>query len=359
MKSTLLLTISIFILTCSLQAGNEDRAGEAGAGELLLNPWARSSGWASANTSGSMGVEAFHLNIAGLAYTRGTQILYTNTNYLSGTDINIHALGLGHRLGESGGVLGVSIMSMTFGELDVTTVDNPEGGLGTFGPNYFNLGLSYSKNFSNTISGGLVVKLVTQSIANVNATGFALDAGVNYVTGEFDELKFGITLRNVGPTMQYRGNGLSDEFQIPNQDKTLTANQRSADFELPSMVNIGLTYDFFLTDVEESEEEEGTFIADHRVTVAGTFTSNSFTKDQVKGGFEYAFREMFMGRFGFLYESDITDETLSRTAYSGPTFGAGLVIPLGKSGSTMGIDYAYQTTHTFDGNHLIGVRLDF
>ena len=26
-------------------AGNEQRAGQAGASELLINPWARSSGW--------------------------------------------------------------------------------------------------------------------------------------------------------------------------------------------------------------------------------------------------------------------------------------------------------------------------
>ena len=29
-----------------LKAGNPDRAGQAGASELLINPWARSSGWA-------------------------------------------------------------------------------------------------------------------------------------------------------------------------------------------------------------------------------------------------------------------------------------------------------------------------
>jgi len=26
-------------------AGNKDRSGQAGASELLINPWARSSGW--------------------------------------------------------------------------------------------------------------------------------------------------------------------------------------------------------------------------------------------------------------------------------------------------------------------------
>ena len=338
-------------------AGNEDRAGEAGASELLINPWGRTSGWGSANTAGVRGVESFNLNIAGLAYTEGSELIFTNTNWMSGADISINALGFAHRLGESGGVLGVSAMAMSFGDINITTADNPDGGLGTFSPNYFNIGLAYSKNFSNTISGGLVVKLVSEGISNVNATGIAIDAGVNYVTGDMRQLKFGITLRNVGPPMTFGGNGLSDRFTVPNTEKTLSANQRSKDFELPSMVNIGLTYDFFLTDAEETEDEN--WVADHRLTTAGTFTSNSFTKDQFRIGVEYAFREMFMVRGGYVYESDATDDVSNATTNLGPSFGATIQVPLGESGSTFGIDYSYRVTRIFDGSHGIGVKLTF
>lgn len=338
-------------------AGNEDRAGEAGASELLINPWGRSSGWGGANTAGSRGVESFNLNIAGLAYTKGSELVFTNTNWLGGTDISINALGFSTKLGESGGVLGISAMAMTFGDIDITTADNPDGGLGTFSPNYFNIGVAYSKNFSNTISGGVVVKLVSEGIANVNASGIAIDAGVNYVTGDFKQLQFGITLRNVGPTMSYDGNGLSDRLDVPNSDKSLTVNQRSKDFELPSLVNIGLTYDFYLTEAEETEDEE--FIADHRITAAGTFTSNSFTKDQFRLGVEYAFREMFMVRGGYVYESEITNDEDNTTTSLGASFGATVEIPLGSSGNTFGIDYSYRPTRTFDGSHGIGVKLTF
>lgn len=338
-------------------AGNEDRAGEAGASELLINPWGRSSGWGGANTAGATGVESFNLNIAGLAYTKNSELVFTNTNWMSGANISINALGFAHRLGESGGVLGVSAMAMSFGDIDITTADNPDGGLGTFSPNYFNIGLAYSKNFSNTISGGFVVKLVSEGASNVSASGIALDAGVNYVTGDQRQLKFGITLRNVGPTMAFDGNGLSDRFNVPNTDKTLTVNQRSNDFELPSLVNIGLSYDFFLTDPEEVEDEE--WQADHRLTTAGTFTSNSFTKDQFRIGVEYAFREMFMLRGGYVYESDALDDEQNATANLGPSFGASIQVPLGESGSTFGIDYSFRATRTFDGSHGIGVKLTF
>ena len=55
-------------------AGNKDRSGQAGASELLINPWAASSGWGNAGMSFVHGVEAIgfklhqHLVAAGQRY---------------------------------------------------------------------------------------------------------------------------------------------------------------------------------------------------------------------------------------------------------------------------------------------------
>lgn len=349
------LAISLMFSTAAF-AGNEDRAGEAGASELLVNPWGRSSGWGGANTAGATGLEAMNLNVAGLAYVRGTQLAYTNTRWLEGTDISINSAGFANRMGENGGVLGVSIMSMSFGDIDITDYNNPDGGLGTFSPNFFNIGVAYSKNFSNTISGGAVVRFVNQSISNVSANGIAIDAGVNYVTGDRDQLKFGITLRNVGPPMKYSGNGLSDRYQDPSTEKELTISQRSNEFELPSMVNIGLSYDFHLGLGEDAMPDE---LSEHRLTLAGNFTSNSFTKDQIRLGVEYGFKEMFMIRTGYVYESDITDDEAAQTASRGLSFGATIEVPIGKSGNTFGIDYSYRATRYFGGTNSIGAVINF
>ena len=356
-KRNIIITLSFLLVFSGAYAGNEDRAGEAGASELLINPWTRSSGWGGANTASIKGIEAMNHNVAGLSFTKNTELVASNTRWLGGTGINIFSFGLAQKLGESGGVLGLTFTSMDFGELEVTTVDQPDGGFGTFDPGYLNIGLGYSKRFSNSISGGLVVRLVSESTADLNASGVAIDAGVNYTTGENDAFKFGITLRNVGPTMKYSGNGLSFRSDIPNSDKTLTVSQRSSDFELPSLVNIGASYDFYLTDVSETEDEE--VYADHRITASGTFTSNSFSRDQLRFGAEYSFQEMFMARVGYVFEDEALDEDLSRTTSVGPTFGATIEVPLGRSNSTLGIDYSYRVTRTFDGSNAIGLRLTF
>ena len=123
------------------------------------------------------------------------------------------------------------------------------------------------------------------------------------------------------------------------------------------MVNIGASYDFFLTEAEETED--GEFIAEHRVTASGTFTSNAFTRDQIRIGAEYAFQNKFMIRGGYVYETDTNDEIETRTTSVGPTVGATIEVPTNENGSTIGIDYSYRVTRTFDGTHAIGLRLAF
>jgi len=323
-------------------AGNPDRAGQAGASELLINPWARSSGWNGANSGMVKGLEAQFLNVAGTAHTKKTEVIFSHTNYLQGSGITINSFGLSQRLGETG-VVGVSIMSMDFGDIDITTTEQPEPVLGTFSPQYINIGLSYAKAFSNSIYGGVNFKVIDEKISNVGAQGIAIDAGIQYVTGsneDKDNVKFGIALKNIGTPLKFGGDGLSTRAATSGGYQ-LTVEQRAAGFEIPSLLNIGASYDFKL-------------MKDHRLTLAASFTSNSFTRDQVTGGLEYGFREMFMLRAGYTYEEDITDDELRSTVYTGLSAGVTIDVPLGKSGKKFGIDYSYRATDPFDGIHSIG-----
>jgi len=99
-KISILLFAALF--SVSAFAGNEDRAGEAGASQLLINPWTRSVGFAGANTSSVTGLEAMGLNIAGMAYTRKTELLVNHKRYFVGSDINLIVLVLLKKLVKQG-----------------------------------------------------------------------------------------------------------------------------------------------------------------------------------------------------------------------------------------------------------------
>ena len=344
----LLLIIPVGVI----KAGNPDRAGQAGASELLINPWARSSGWGGANSGGIRGLEAQFFNVAGTAFTKNTEVLFSHTNYFKGSGMTLNAFGLSQKTGESG-VIGISIVSLAFGDIEVTTTEQPDATGVTYTPQFINLGISYSKVFSNSIYGGINLKIISESISNVTASGIAIDAGIQYITGTNDDrnnVKFGIALKNVGTSLKFGGDGLSTRVNAPatNNVYQLTVEQRSAGFEMPSLLNIGATYDFDLA-------------IDHKLTVAGTFTSNSFTNDLYVAGLEYRFRNIFMIRGGFAFEDDIFKEDvlgnrLGTTALTGPCGGVTLDVPMGKGGKSFGIDYAYRATNPWDGIHSFGVR---
>ena len=75
-----LLLISAFMVSAfAVLAGNPDRQGEAGASELLLNPWARSAGIHSMSTASVSGVEAMRINVAGLGRMKSGEFMLANT----------------------------------------------------------------------------------------------------------------------------------------------------------------------------------------------------------------------------------------------------------------------------------------
>lgn len=342
--------ILAFALVCAAAgpatAGNPDRQGEAGAGQLLLNPYPRSAGLHTMTTSLVSGVEAMHLNVAGIGRINKTEVQFGHALYLQGTDIRLNGAGIAQRVGKSGAI-SVSLMSIDFGDIRVTTVDQPEGTGTTFSPSFFNLGVGYAHTFENKVSVGVLFRGVSESIQDVNSFGFAIDAGVQYVTGEKDNFKFGISLRNIGSRMTYGGQGLSTQGPAPNGGTyELTYAQRSADFELPSMLNIGLSYDFLIGDK-------------HRLTAIGNFTSNSFSQDQVGGGLEYSLSDMFMLRGGYRYEFG-SDNEVEQPIYTGLSAGASVSVPLSKENKDVrfSIDYAYRNTKIWDGTHNIGIRFN-
>ena len=130
MKNIYRLLIAIFFVglvvvpTYHASAGNKDRSGQAGASELLINPWARSSGWGSVGTSCTQGLEAMYTNIAGTAFTKGTEIIFSYTNWLSGSGVNVMAFGFSQAIGKNGGVLSAAFMSMNFGEINIFRISS-------------------------------------------------------------------------------------------------------------------------------------------------------------------------------------------------------------------------------------------
>lgn len=350
-KTIVILSLTIIIGFTSTEAfaGNKDRTGQAGANELLINPWAASSGWSNAGMASVKGVDAMWGNVAGISFVNTMDINFSYTNWLAGSGTNVASFGAIVRVSESL-VLGLDFMSMNFGEIERTTNDNPDAGIGTYKPSLMNINLAVAKSFSNSIHGGILIKIISESIADMKCSGVAIDAGIQYVTGITDNIHFGITLKNIGPTMKYSGDGLVLKMEpLWMNNTSMTVVGRPDEFELPTQLCIAAAYDF-------------NFKNSSRLSLAFNFNSNAFSKDQFIFGLEGSFRNILLLRGGYTFEKGIfknIEDSECTNVHKGLSLGASVQAPLNKKGLKICIDYAYRNTAHWNGIHSIGARILF
>lgn len=384
MKNIVKIVTIIFSLTLILSsyqslAGNSDRSGQAGAQHLLIDPWARTNGWGGASVAEVRGLESIFTNVAGIATLNKTEVGITRTQYLagSGAGISINAFGLIQALSrtskETGtksslGVLGISVFNMNFGDIPVTTVEQPDGTSAIFSPKLNYIGLHYAYSFNKYVKGGVGFKIVNESISDLVSIGVAIDAGIQYVTGIYENFRIGVTLKNLGLPTYYQGDGISLRANPVHSDVELTLETRSAEAVLPACLVLGTSYDFLFFDEEyaglskDDRRDLGLTGNDaiHRITLAGAFIANAYSNDIFSVGVEYAFKRFAMFRAGYSYEPGQFNLETAKTFYTGPSVGATFGIPMSKDkdkGSILYIDYGYRFTNRWGGNHYIGLKL--
>ncbi len=344
-KLVLLGVCLVIALSTAAVAGNTSKLGTAGALELLIPDGARGTALGGASLTTITGIEAIYWNPAGLPLFQGkVDAMFSHMNYIAETSIDYGAAAVNI----SGlGTIALSIKSLSFGNIPITTEDFPEGTGSTFSPAYTVVGLSYGNQLTDRISVGTTVKLINESIINTSATGFALDAGVLYAFGDASSLpglKFGVALKNLGPNMQFDGTDL-ERSVVPPGSPIGTAPRplkfTAQSFELPSTLEMGLSYDYHLGET-------------NRLTAATLFENNNFGADQYRFGLEYSFQETFFLRGGYV---SAPDQASTVDYVFGPTAGAGVNLSMG--GMILAVDYAYRATDTFKGTNTIAVRLTF
>jgi hypothetical protein len=317
------------------------RAGTAGASELLVPMTARTTALAGATSSGMAdmgGVEALFSNPAGLSLTSGTEAMFSRVDYVA--DIGVNYLALAQSLGANSSIA-FTVTSWDFGDLPTTTVDAPENSNVTFDVSYLTAGLSFARQLTDRIAAGVTMKIVSEKIADANASTIAWDAGMTYVVGE-SGLRLGVSLKNMGGELSFAGNGLVQQVNLPGQEPTANANTlmfESSGVQLPTLLNFGATY---TTNVGASSA----------FTFLGNFRSNSFDQDQYSFAIEYGFQELFYLRGGY-----IADEGVEESFFKGASYGAGLNLGLGGT-SSIRIDYTIVPTDFFDDVQYITVTLD-
>lgn len=345
MIKKLTIVFSIFlcttILTVNVFAGGGPRNGTAGAQELLIPVSARGLAMSGAYISGITGLDAIFYNPAGFGGSDfGTEAMFSYMSYIA--DIGFSFAAVGVNLGDLG-ALAFNLRTLDFGDIPVTTVDNPYGSGTTFSPSFFIGGITYSNSLTDRIRVGINLNLISESIINTSASGFAFDAGIQYdgLAG-VEGLKMGVVLKNLGSQLKYDGEDLLRTAVDPSSQRGPQFYKiDAASFELPSQLELGLAYSY-------------RFDESYKAIFASSFQNNNFSNDEYKLAGEFSFEDMFFLRGGYTYVKENADDT--NQSLWGPTFGAGLIL---HTGVDISVDYAFRSVDYFDANHMVTIKLGF
>ncbi len=322
--------------------------GSSGAAQLLIPVGAQNLALGGANVSLVSGVSALYVNPAGTSGLEGSgQATVSNMTYLA--DIGITYAGLVSNLG-SFGTVGLSIKTLDFGDIPVTTADETEGTGAFYSPNFLTLTTNYSRQFSDNARFGVNMKVISEQIMNTTAKGFCTDLGVQYAF-EALPISVGIALKNLGGRMTYDGSDL-EQNQVPAGSESGTIVERfriqAQSFELPALLDIGLTY----------QPIGG-------LELMGAFTNNSASTNTLNFAGKYSMKGLWVG--GGMSTASIigdqgenTDEQWTDKTESlyGASFGAGVSVPLGEL--KLDISYSLRTVNNyFENNNILEMTIGF
>lgn len=331
---TLLLLV---IMYSSIYAGDVGRKGTTGAEELLIPVGARGIATGGAFLATLTGLESIYYNPAGLDLTPRTEAMFSYMSYIA--DINVSYFAISTSLGDLGSIA-LSFKTLDFGDIPVTTNDFPDGTGQTYSPGFLTSSFTYSKVLTDRISVGTNLKLITESIQNASALGFALDMGVQYRFNDY--LSMGASLKNIGTDMQFTGQDLEASTTVPGSNLGSSSGSYQVvtePFQIPSYFEMSLSYN-------HSFNEQNT------VTLATTYTANNSYEDIAHFGLEYNFMNYFFARGGYNLSMQNTKESIY-----GFTAGAGVQYQT-DSGIGITFDYAFREVKDFPtSNHIFTVKL--
>lgn len=323
-----------------------NRTGTASATQLLIPVGGRDLAMGGSSIAISNGVEAVYWNPAGFGVmSSSAEGLFSRMSYIADIGVNYGVVGV-----DFGGFgnMALSIKSLDFGDISLTTNDDPDGASGrTYSPTFVTVGLTYARSLTDAISAGGTVKIVSEQIARVSASAVAFDFGVQYRNlANVPGLHLGVTVKNIGPQMQYDGPGLYRNATTSDGDRPEQKfKSEAASFELPSLIEIGLGYERRFTD-------------NVMLGMTGTFSNNNLYSDEYKIGGEVGYilgpsiRLYGRAGYGITPQLENGDDQIF-----GFTLGAGLFYAT--AGMDITIDYAYREVDLFDGNQVLSVKLGF
>lgn len=265
---------------------NVSKRGTVAAPFLTVSQGARATAMGGAFVAVADDPSAIFWNAAGLARLEQNGLIIEHTEWIADLKYNFGAVT--YNLG-SFGTIGVSYIASDYGEMDVTTIEEPGGTGETFNVSDAAFSFAWAINLTDNFSIGFNPKVVYQSIWNMSDFTFAIDMGVLYNT-PFDGITLGMSISNFGTKMNLNGN-TGVVLYDPNEESTgnngrIPTELQTDSWDLPLLFQAGVSYSAINTE-------------DHKLIVAVDASHPNNDYESVNIGGEYVFGGIVSIRGGY------------------------------------------------------------
>ncbi len=338
--------------------GEFSNVGNRSAEFLSIGVSARAVALGGAYSAMADDITSLYWNPAGLGFLEGSEAFFTVVNMP--LDVTLSYVGGGTSVMDGNAAIGAFVEILRLGDLEVTTVEQPNGTGLMWNSFSFAGGVTWAQNFSDRFTAGVTVKGIHESIYDVSASAFAFDFGSNYHTTFKDRnIRLAFVVQNLGTEMRYRGSRLN--ISIPPQDdeeESSTLENRNAEyrtdgFGIPNSFKAALSYDMIARSWEAGQSW----------LVAGEFAQPNNQDATFSVGSEYTKRlgdegstTAVSARGGWYIQQDeigLEDSDAMR----GLSLGGGFTYDFLDYTGTF--DYAYRHMGRLEAEHFFSVKVGF
>ncbi|MDP3580987.1 MAG: PorV/PorQ family protein [Ignavibacteria bacterium] len=337
MKKIYSLLVIILTLVFAFNGfAQTNKTGTTAAQVLKLNVGPRAIGMGGAFTSIADDITSVYWNPSGTANIVSNEAFFNHTALYS--DINHDFAAYATSLSDIG-TIGAFVSVLSMDDMQVRTIENPEGTGEFFNYNTMVLGVNFSKFLTTNFSIGFNVKYISENLWHMSSEGFAIDIGTLYKIPVLNELRIASSVSNFGTKMQLTGRDATVIYPSGSGEENLINSNIELDkFDLPLIFRFGISADVIK-------------ISTTRLTVGVDAIHPNDNTEYLNAGTEFSWNEIVFLRAGYnsLFEVD---------SEKGLTLGFGLnyrIMDMLKAK----IDYAYQDFGRLKGVHYFSVGVTF
>ena len=318
-------------------ARSQTKAGTAIGDFLMIEPGARLTALGNAGVAADPDLESVYFNPAAAARIQHFSLQFSHVEWFAGIRYDYVAAALPIARWGTGFA---TVTSLSSGQIDVRTVNQPLGTGERFSVSDAAVGLGYAYAPTLRFSAGFQARYLQETVWNSSAGAFTFDVGTLYRVSEHG-FHLGASVTNFGTSASFAGRDLRITYDNDpgryGDNGTLPGERYTIDYPVPVTFRVGVGQPFQPR-------------PDVRLWVAVSATHPGDNTESMSGGFDLTYRESFSVRAGY-------QNLLQKDSEEGLTAGAGF--RWRTPGIDTRLDYAWADFGRLEGVHRFTLAFDF